>query len=86
MFGYPAMWSHLLGDRTVPFRVTPTRPTTSEGCTFWPVRRDAVAGQDRDPDRWHVSDRPSMRRAGTSVRTAALSPVTDNAGAKHSLL
>ena len=46
LYHYPSVWSHVLADHAVTFRVLPLGPLETELTTRWLVHKDAVEGVD----------------------------------------
>ena len=46
LYHYPSVWSHILADHAVTFRVLPLGPLETELTTRWLVHKDAVEGVD----------------------------------------
>ncbi len=48
LYHYPSMWTHLMADHAVTFRLLPTGPATTQLRTTWLVPGDAVESEDYD--------------------------------------
>jgi Rieske 2Fe-2S family protein len=48
MFNFPSLWSHVLADHAISFRVLPLGPTETQLTTKWLVHKEAREGVDYD--------------------------------------
>jgi glycine betaine catabolism A len=51
MFNFPSLWSHVLADHAISFRVLPLGPTETQLTTKWLVHKEAREGVDYDVER-----------------------------------
>lgn len=81
MFHYPSMWSHVLGDHAISFRVLPLGPNETLLTTKWIVNKTAEEGRDYDIDNlvnvWTATndqDRQVVEQAAQGVSSPAFEP------------
>jgi Rieske 2Fe-2S family protein len=85
-FHYPSLWSHILGDHAVTFRVLPAGPKQTWVTTRWLVNAEAVEGVDYSLDEltevWNATnnqDRRIIEENQLGVASPAFEPGPYNA-------